>query len=75
MEEELPQGISETLRGDVERVNGFAPGDLFAIVNCEMAGAYGKVFTSRIGCIPDEYRMELPRKVDWGLCGLCGLVQ
>jgi hypothetical protein len=62
MEDELPQDISETLRGDAERVNGFTPGDRFAIVNCEMAGAYRKVFASRTGCIPDECRMELPEK-------------
>lgn len=33
-----------------ERINGFAPGDRVGIVNCELAGAYGKVEFSNPGC-------------------------
>lgn len=38
------------------RVNGFAPGDRVAIVNCELAGAYGKIVDSRGGCTPSTCR-------------------
>jgi len=33
-----------------KRVNGFAEGDRVGIVNCELAGAYGKVVESWGGC-------------------------
>lgn len=42
----------------VDRVNGFAEGDRVAIVNCELAGAYGKVTDSRHGCTPDSCRID-----------------
>lgn len=37
---------------EVQRINGFAVGDRVAIVNCELAGAYGKVEHSAGGCEP-----------------------
>lgn len=40
------------------RINGFAVGDRVAIVNCELAGAYGKVEHSGPGCIPAECRTD-----------------
>jgi len=43
---------------DVQRVNGFAPGDRVAIVNCEMAGAYGKIEFSSVGCMPNHCRVS-----------------
>jgi hypothetical protein len=51
--------VDETVNDDpsiqpnTDRVNGFAPGDRVAIVNCELAGAYGKVTKSRGGCWDD----------------------
>lgn len=47
--------VAETVNGDENpfRVNGFAPGDRVGIVNCELAGAYGKVTHSRGGCWDD----------------------
>jgi hypothetical protein len=41
-----------------ERVNGFAEGDRVAIVNCEYAGAYGKVVRSYDGCVPEDCRQD-----------------
>lgn len=44
------------LTSDVERINGFAPGDRVGIINCELAGAYGKVEESYGGCDTDNCR-------------------
>jgi hypothetical protein len=41
---------------DELRINGFAEGDRVAIVDHELAGAYGKVESVRAGCHPEECR-------------------
>lgn len=46
------------LTQDVGRINGFAFGDRVAIVNCELAGAYGKVKESFDGCDTDNCRIR-----------------
>lgn len=52
-------GVDETVNDDPSiqpnavRVNGFSPGDRVAIVNCELAGGYGKVTKSVRGCWDD----------------------
>lgn len=48
--------LTPELTSDPERINGFAPGDRVAIVNCELAGAYGKVEHSSRGCVPNICR-------------------
>lgn len=56
---EVAEGMNEPeLTSEVRRVNGFAPGDRVAIVDCELAGAYGKVTESRGGCVPHECRVD-----------------
>lgn len=51
--DDIPEEFTDSSIKGSDRVNGFAPGDRVAIVNCELAGAYGKVTRSRGGCWDD----------------------
>jgi hypothetical protein len=45
----------EIVRNEL-RINGFAEGDRVAIIDHELAGAYGKVESVWAGCHPEECR-------------------
>lgn len=57
MAQDMPEPTPEPYTRP-DAVNGFAPGDRVAIVNCELAGAYGKVDFASGGCLPEFCRSK-----------------